>query len=70
MRQSVISVSPEISIVETANIMLKRHVSGLMVVVDTGKLVGVVSEGDFIRRSEISTGRRRGRRRTAELSEE
>lgn len=47
MTQSVISVTPKISIVETANIMLKRHVSGLMVVVDTGKLVGVVSEGDF-----------------------
>jgi predicted transcriptional regulator len=26
-----------------------------------GNLVGVVSEGDFIRRSEIGTGRRRGR---------
>jgi len=31
-------------------------------VVDTnGKLVGIVSEGDFIRRSEIGTGRKRGR---------
>jgi predicted transcriptional regulator len=31
-------------------------------VVDVGgNLVGVVSEGDFIRRSEIGTGRRRGR---------
>ncbi len=27
----------------------------------TGELVGVVSEGDFIRRSEIGTGRKRGR---------
>jgi CBS-domain-containing membrane protein len=27
----------------------------------SGKLVGIVSEGDFIRRTEIGTGRRRGR---------
>ena len=26
-----------------------------------GKLVGIVSEGDFIRRSEIGTQRKRGR---------
>jgi hypothetical protein len=31
------------------------------VVGDTGKLVGIVSEGDFIRRSEIGTQRKRGR---------
>ncbi|TYL83549.1 CBS domain-containing protein [Bradyrhizobium cytisi] len=61
MTRSVISVTPDTSIVEAANIMLKRHVSGLPVVDDTGKLVGIVSEGDFIRRSEIGTGRERGR---------
>ena len=61
MTRAVISVSPDTSIVEAANIMLKRHVSGLTVVGATGKLVGVVSEGDFIRRSEIGTGRKRGR---------
>jgi predicted transcriptional regulator len=41
--------------------MLERHVSGLPVVDTNGKLVGIVSEGDFIRRSEIGTGRKRGR---------
>lgn len=61
MTRSVISVTPDTSIVEAANIMLKRHVSGLTVVDEAGKLVGVVSEGDFIRRSEIGTGRKRGR---------
>ncbi len=45
MTRSVISVAPHTSIVEAANIMLKRHVSGLTVVDDAGKLVGVVSEG-------------------------
>ena len=41
--------------------MLQRHVSGLPVVDTAGKLVGIVSEGDFIRRSEIGTQRKRGR---------
>jgi CBS-domain-containing membrane protein len=41
--------------------MLRKHVSGLPVVDAAGKLVGIVSEGDFIRRSEIGTQRKRGR---------
>src|SRR5258708_8924021 len=61
MTRSVISVTADTSIVEAANIMLKRHVSGLTVVNDTGKLVGVVSEGDLSRGSEIGTQRKRGR---------
>lgn len=61
MTRSVISVTPDTGIIEAAKIMLKRHVSGLTVVDEAGKLVGVVSEGDFIRRSEIGTGRQRGR---------
>ena len=61
MTRSVITVTPETTIVDAANLMLQRHVSGLPVVDGAGKLVGVVSEGDFIRRSEIGTGRKRGR---------
>jgi CBS domain-containing protein len=61
MTRPVITVTPDTPIVDAANIMLQRHVSGLPVVDTTGKLVGVVSEGDFIRRSEIGTGRKRGR---------
>jgi CBS domain-containing protein len=61
MTRSVVTVSPETTIVDAANLMLQRHVSGLPVVDESGKLVGIVSEGDFIRRSEIGTGRKRGR---------
>ena len=60
MTLSVITVTPETTIVEAANTMLQRHVSGLPVV-KAGKLVGIVSKGDFIRRSEIGTERKRGR---------
>ena len=61
MTRPVISVTPETTIVDAANTMLQKHVSGLPVVDATGKLVGIVSEGDFIRRSEIGTQRKRGR---------
>ena len=61
MTRPVITVTPETTIVEAANTMLQKHVSGLPVVGATGKLLGIISEGDFIRRSEIGTQRKRGR---------
>jgi CBS domain-containing protein len=61
MTRPVITVTPETTIVEAANTMLQRHVSGLPVTDAAGKLVGIVSEGDFIRRSEIGTQRQRSR---------
>ncbi|THD71856.1 MAG: CBS domain-containing protein [Bradyrhizobium sp.] len=61
MTRPVITVTPETTIVEAANTMLRRHISGLPVVDAGGKLVGIISEGDFIRRSEIGTQRKRGR---------
>ncbi len=61
MTKPVITVSPDATIVEAANLMLQRHISGLPVVDSSGELVGIVSEGDFIRRSEIGTQRKRGR---------
>src|SRR3954449_6416714 len=61
MSRSVITVTPDDTILAGAKRMLQRHVSGLPVVDTSGKLVGIVSEGDFIRRTEIGTGRKRGR---------
>jgi CBS domain-containing protein len=61
MTRPVITVTPDTTIVEAANIMLQKHVSGLPVVDAAGKLVGIISEGDFIRRSEIGTQRKSGR---------
>jgi CBS domain-containing protein len=60
MTRPVITVTLETKIVEAANTMLQKHVSGLPVVDGSGKLVGIISEGDFIRRSEIGTQRKRG----------
>jgi CBS domain-containing protein len=61
MTRSVVTIMPEATILEAANTMLRLHVSGLPVVDAAGKLVGVVTEGDFIRRSEIGTQRKHGR---------
>src|SRR5579864_6900831 len=61
MTRGVISVTPETSIVDAANKMLEHHVSGLPVIDQAGHLVGIVSEGDFLRRSEIGTERKRSR---------
>jgi CBS domain-containing protein len=59
MTRPAITVTPDTTILEAANIMLQRHISGLPVVDSAGALVGIISEGDFIRRSEINTGRKR-----------
>jgi CBS domain-containing protein len=61
MTRRVLTVVGGTSILQAANIMLKNHVSGLPVVDHTGKLLGIVSQGDFIRRAEIGTQRKRAR---------
>jgi len=59
MTRGVISVEPEESILIAARLMLQHRVSGLPVVDGKGALVGIVTEGDFLRRGEIGTARRR-----------
>lgn len=61
MTRQVITVAIDAPIVDAANIMLDKHVSGLPVVDQAGNLVGIVSQGDFLRRAEIGTQRKRGR---------
>jgi CBS domain-containing protein len=59
MTPNVISIAEDDTIVKAARIMLQNRISGLPVVDATGRLVGVVTEGDFLRRGEIGTQRRR-----------
>lgn len=59
MTRKVTTVSADTSILDAANLMLRQHISGLPVVDKMGELIGVVSEGDFVRRSEIGTERPR-----------
>ncbi len=61
MTAHVITVRAETTVAEAIDIMLRHHISGLPVVDAAGKLIGIVSEGDFIRRAETGTQRKRGR---------
>jgi CBS domain-containing protein len=61
MTSPVVSIEPDTSIVQAVQIMLQRHISGLPVVDKDGRLVGVVTEGDLLRRAETGTERKRPR---------
>ncbi|RWK89791.1 MAG: CBS domain-containing protein [Mesorhizobium sp.] len=53
MTARVVTVSPDHSVRHAARIMLDHRISGMPVVDDGGRVVGIVSEGDFLRRSEL-----------------
>ena len=59
MVSPVVTVKPGSSIQEAAKLLLERRISALPVVDDKGKVVGIVSEGDLMRRAEAGTERRR-----------
>lgn len=55
MAKTVVSVSPKATIGEALDVMVRSHLSGLPVIDEAGRLVGMVSEGDFLRRPELGT---------------
>ncbi|MBR1163715.1 CBS domain-containing protein [Bradyrhizobium elkanii] len=59
MARKVLSTTPDSTILDAAKMMLRHHASGLPVVDRNGALVGIVTEGDFLHRSEIGTERKR-----------
>jgi CBS domain-containing protein len=61
MNPRVISVEADAPITRAVRLMLQYRISGLPVVDGKGALVGIVTEGDFLRRGEIGTQRRRSR---------
>lgn len=61
MSRKIISVLPDASIGEAAQLMLANHISGLPVTDAAEKLVGILTERDFLRRAEIGTQKRRPR---------
>jgi len=61
MSTKVVTVSPSTSVRDIAGLMVEKHVSGLPVLNDNGTLVGIVSEGDLLRRPEIGTQKHRRR---------
>jgi CBS domain-containing protein len=59
MVTNVITVRPDASVQDVARILLNARISGVPVVGPNGELIGIVSEGDLMRRVEAGTGRRR-----------
>jgi CBS domain-containing protein len=59
MVSNVITVNVDATVQEVAGTLATNHVSAVPVVDREGKLAGMVSEGDLIRRSEIGTERSR-----------
>jgi CBS domain-containing protein len=61
MTPRVISIEVDAPVMRAVHLMLQNRISGLPVVGPKGELVGMVTEGDFLRRREIATQRRRNR---------
>jgi CBS domain-containing protein len=49
MTHNVISIAADTSLLKAARLMLQNHISGLPVVNKDGKLVGIVTEADFLK---------------------
>lgn len=58
MTSPVVTVAPDTPVAEVARLLLERHISAVPVVDADGRLVGIVSEGDLMRRPESGTDRR------------
>ena len=59
MVSPVITLKPSASVREAAELLLKYRISGVPVVNDDYRVVGIVSEGDLLHRAEAGTERRR-----------
>ena len=61
MTRNVVSIGTDASVADMVKLMFDNRISGLPVVDDQGGLVGIVTEGDCLRRAEIGTERKRPR---------
>jgi CBS domain-containing protein len=59
MTRDVITLTPDLPARRAAEILLEHGISAAPVTDEGGRLIGIVSEGDLIRRVEIGTERRR-----------
>ncbi len=58
MTVRVVTIEPDATVQTAAKLMLDRGVSALPVVDKSGRLVGIISEGDLVRRAETGTERK------------
>ena len=55
MTANVVAVAPETDVREIAKLLLENRISAVPVIDGEGRLVGIVSEGDLMRRPETGT---------------
>lgn len=60
MTREVVSVSPDTPVTDVARLMIDHGISGVPVI-DRGKIVGIVTENDLLRRVELGSQRTRPR---------
>jgi CBS domain-containing protein len=63
MTTDVISVDPDTTVQALATLLAERGISGAPVVDSSGRLIGIISEGDLLHRAEIGTARHHRERR-------
>lgn len=61
MTRGAVSIGPDATVLQAVHLMLQHRISGLPVIDSSGALVGIVTEGDFLRRAETATERQRPR---------
>jgi CBS domain-containing protein len=61
MTRNVVTVAPDATVLQALRLMLQHKISGLPVVDGNHNVVGIVTEGDFLRRAETGTERKRPR---------
>jgi CBS domain-containing protein len=61
MTREILSVGPDTTVAEAIRTMLDNRISGLPVIDEAGRLAGVLTEGDLMRRGETGTERQRPR---------
>jgi CBS domain-containing protein len=61
MYRAVATTTPETTVEEVARLMINLRISGVPVLDKNGQLVGIITEGELLRRAETGTERRRSR---------
>jgi CBS domain-containing protein len=58
MTRDVITVRSDTLVRDIAALMVEKHISGVPVLTDNGKLIGMVSQSDLLHRAEVGTERK------------
>ena len=61
MSTPVIAAGPQITVQHVARMMINHRVSGIPIIEEDGRLIGIITEGDLLRRAETGTERQRSR---------